>query len=114
MKEEIGVFIPIVLFICVTFGITYAIKLLVEARVRIKMLQVCSSPELIQSIVQGEEHIRRMASLRWGIVLLTEAIGFGLIQLAGWDTITPGVVALLIGSFGLGSLVYFLIARRLG
>jgi hypothetical protein len=112
MDKEL--FIPVVLFVCITFAITYTVKLLVGARVRIKMLQNCSSTELIQSIVQSEEHLRRMSSLRWGIVLTMEAIGFGLIQYAGWDTITPGVVALLIGSFGLGSLIYFLIARRLG
>lgn len=106
--------VPIVLFVCVTFGITYAIKLLVEARVRIKMLQTCASKELIESIVQGEQHIRRMGSLRWGIVLVMEAVGFGIIQYAGWNTITPGVVALLIGALGLGSLVFFLVARRLG
>jgi hypothetical protein len=106
--------IPVVLFVCITFGITYTVRLLVGARVRIKMLQTCSSTELIQSIVQSEEHLRRMASLRWGIVLTFEAIGFGLIQVAGWNTITPGVVALLVGSFGLGSLIYFLVARRLG
>jgi hypothetical protein len=103
-----------VVFLCITFCITYVVKLLVSARVRIKMLQNCSSPELIQSIVQSEEHLRRMASLRWGIVLTMEAIGFGLIQYAGWTTITPGVVALLIGSFGLGSLIAFLVAHRLG
>jgi hypothetical protein len=106
--------VPIVFFVCLTFAITYAIKLLVEARVRIKMVQASGSGELIGSIVQGEEHLRRMTSLRWGIVLVMEAIGFGLIQYAGWDTLTPGVVALLIGSFGLGSLIYFLVARRLG
>jgi hypothetical protein len=111
MDKEL--FIPVVLFVCITFGITYSVKLLVGARVRIKMLQTCSSAELIQSIVRSEDHLGRMASLRWGIVLTLEAMGFGLIQYAGWDAITPGVVALLIGSFGLGSLLYFLIARRL-
>jgi hypothetical protein len=109
-----GLIIPVVLFACITFGFTYVVKLLVGARVRVKMLQNCGSTELIQSIVQGEEQLRRMDSLRWGIVLTMEAIGFGLIQYAGWDTITPGVVALLIGSFGVGSLLFFLISRRLG
>lgn len=107
------IFIPLTLFVCVTFGITYAIKLLVNARVRIKMLQACDSKELIESIVRGEDHLGRMASLRWGLVLLLEGLGFAIIQYAGWTTITPGAVAVLIGAFGLGSLIYFLIAQRL-
>ena len=111
---DTGDLIPIVFFICAAFAITYSIKLLVEARVRIKMVQTCGSAELIESIISAEQHVRRVASLRWGILLLMEALALGLIQLAGWTTVTPGVVALLIGSFGLGSLMFFLIARRLG
>jgi hypothetical protein len=105
--------VPLVFFVCLTFGVTYAIKLLVGARVRIKMLQACDSKELIDSVVHGEEHLGRMASLRWGILLAMEGLAFGLIQYAGWTTITAGVVALLMGTFGLGSLIYFVIARRI-
>jgi hypothetical protein len=111
--DDKGWIIPIVLFICLTFGITYSIKLLVEARVRIRMLQACDSKELIESILQGEQHLRRIGSLRWGIVLAAEALAFGAIQYAGWDTITPGVVALLLGAFGFGSLIFFFASRRL-
>lgn len=109
---ELQEMIPMVLFICITFAITYTVKLLVGARVRIKMLQASESKELIESIVRGEEHIGRMASLRWGLLFLTEGLGFGIVQYAGWTTITPGVIAVLIGAFGLGSLIYFLIAQR--
>ncbi|WP_233510965.1 hypothetical protein [Dyella psychrodurans] len=107
------VLVPLTLFVCITFGITYAIKLLVSARVRIKMLQACESKELIDSIVRGEDHLGRMASLRWGLVLALEGLGFGVIQIAGWTTITPGAVAVLLGAFGLGSLIYFVVAQRL-
>lgn len=105
--------VPVTLFVCVTFCITYAIKLLVNARVRIKMLQACDSKELIDSIVRGEDHLGRMASLRWGLVLALEGVGFGIIQMAGWTTITAGTVAVLLGAFGLGSLIYFVVAQRL-
>jgi hypothetical protein len=102
--------IPITLFVC----LTYIAKLLIEARVRIRMLQTCDSKELIETIVHSEERIRRMASLRWGIVLATEALAFGAIQQAGWMDITPGVVAWLLGAFGFGSLIFFFVSRRLG
>ena len=106
--------VPIALFVCLTFGITYAIKLLVGARVRVRMLQATDSKELIEAIVHSEERVRRGASLRWGIVTATEALAFGAIQIAGWSTITPGVVAVLLGAFGVGSLLYFFLSRRLG
>jgi hypothetical protein len=109
-----GIIVPLAFFICLTFGVTYAIKLLVEARVRIRMLQACESKELIESVVRGEDHRNRMASLRWGILLVTGAIGFAIIQFAGWTTISPGVIAVLLGAFGLGSLLFFWMSRRFG
>ncbi|WP_324146359.1 hypothetical protein [Dyella sp.] len=110
-KSEI---IPIVLFLCITFGITYIVRLLVTARLRIKMLQVCSSKELVDVVVQSDARRDQMSALRWGILTLMEAIGFGIIQVAGWDDVNPGVVALLLGTFGLGSLLFFMLARRFG
>ncbi|GAB2567117.1 hypothetical protein ISP15_08860 [Dyella jejuensis] len=108
------VIVPLVLFLGVTFAVAYVIQLLVHARIRIKTLQTCDSKELVESIVQGEDHRRRMASLRWGLVLVLEALAFGIIQWLGWTTITPGVVAVLIGAFGLASLIFFALARRMG
>ncbi|WP_333677892.1 hypothetical protein [Dyella sp.] len=108
-KTEI---IPIVLFLCVTFGITYIVRLLVTARLRIKMLQACGSKELVEAVVQGDAQRDQMSALRWGILTLVEAIGFGIIQLVGWDDVNPGVVAMLLGAFGLGSLLFFVLARR--
>lgn len=107
-----GWIIPIVLFLCITLGITYIARLLVNARLRIRTLQACSSKELVESLVQGDAHRDRMTALRWGILTLTEAIAFGVIQAMGWTDINPGVVAVLLGAFGLGSLLFFVLARR--
>jgi hypothetical protein len=104
------IFIPIVLFLC----ITYCIKALIDARVRWQMFRGGGSEDLVRSILQGEELRRRHASLRWGITLLTLAIAFGLIQAMHWDSVNPGVVALLVGATGLGNLLSFLASRRLG
>lgn len=109
-----GEIIPIVLFLCITFGITYVVRLLVTARLRIKMLQVCSSRELVDAVVQGDARRDQMSALRWGILTLSEAIGFGIIQGMGWNEVNPGVVAMLLGAFGLGSLLFFMLARRFG
>ncbi|TWI05993.1 hypothetical protein IP90_00255 [Luteimonas cucumeris] len=102
--------IPITLFIC----ITYAIKVVVDARVRRQMIESNGSQELVRSILEGEESRRRHGSLRWGVVLVALAIGFALIEAFGWDDMTPGVFAILLGATGLGNLAYYLTARRLG
>lgn len=109
---NVGEFVPIVLFLCLTLGITYITRLLVNARLRVKMLQACSSKELVDAVVQGDSHRDQMTALRWGILTLMEAIGFGVIQAMGWTEINPGVVAMLLGAFGLGSLLFFMLARR--
>ena len=101
--------IPIALFIC----ITWAIKIVVDARVRSRMIGAGGSEELVNSILRDEELRRRHSSLRWGIVLVSVAVGFGLIQWFGWQDVTPGMVAVLAGATGLGNLAFFAVARRL-
>lgn len=105
-----GILIPISLFVC----ITYAIKVCVDAVTRRRMLEAGGSAELVNSVLRDEELRRRHSSLRWGIVLLSVALGFGLIQWFGWQDVTPGLVAVLAGATGLGNLVFFAISRRLG
>lgn len=102
--------IPVTLFLC----ITYAIKFVVEARFRSKLIQQGSgSEELIRSLVQGEDQRRRHSSLRWGLLALTLAAAFALIEAFGWNEVTPGVIAVLLGATGLGNLGYYALSRRL-
>lgn len=103
------VLIPITLFFC----ITYAIKLLVDARTRSKLIAANGSEELIRSLVQNEEQQRRHASVRWGVVLVCLAVGFALIEFFGWDDVTPGAIAVLLGATGVGNLVSYYISRDL-
>ena len=105
-----GDLIPITLFIC----IAYAIKVVVDARVRQRMVNAGGSAELVNSVLRDEEQRRRHSSLRWGIVLLSVGLGFGLIQWFGWQEVTPGLIAVLAGATGLGNLAFFAISRRIG
>lgn len=107
---EAGILVPISLFVC----ITYAIKVCVDAVVRRRMLEAGGTAELVNSVLRDEELRRRHSSLRWGIVLLSLALGFGLIQAFGWQEITPGLIAVLAGATGLGNLVFFVVSRKLG
>lgn len=102
--------IPITLFI----AIAYTIKAVVDAGVRRKMVDSNGSQDLVRSMLEGEEVRRRHSSLRWGVTLSVLAIGFGLVQAAGWTELNPGVIAVLLGATGIGNLAYYLLARRLG
>ncbi len=104
------ILIPIVLFLC----ITYAIKAVVDARTRKQMIQTNGSQDLVRSMLEGEEIQRRHSSLRWGVTLVTLAMGFAWVQAAGWTEVNPGVIAVLVGAVGVGNLAYYLMARKLG
>ena len=100
--------IPITLFACIAF----AIKVVVDARVRHKMVESSGSTDVVRSMLEGEEARRRHASLRWGVTLVALAIGFALVDVGGWDEVTPAVIAILLGATGLGNLAYYAIARK--
>ena len=102
--------IPISLFVC----IAYSIKAVVDARVRKQLVSSNGSPELVANILKGDETNRRLSSLRWGITLVALALGFGIVEAAGWQDITPGVIAVLVGAIGIGNLASFAAARKLG
>jgi hypothetical protein len=103
------ILVPISIFVC----IAYCIKVCVDAMVRRRMVDAGGSADLVNSLLRDEELRRRHSSLRWGIVLLSVALGFGLIQWFGWRDVTPGAVAVLAGATGLGNVVFFAISRRL-
>ena len=48
------------------------------------------------------------------MTLVALAIGFGLVEIGGWNDLTPGVLAILLGATGLGNLAYWFIARKQG
>ena len=106
---DFGLLIPITFFLC----FTYAIKAFLDARTRGKLIAANGSEELIRSLVQNEEQQRRHASIRWGVVLVCLAVGFALIEFFGWDEVTPGAIAVLLGATGIGNLVSFYISRDL-
>ena len=107
---EAGLLVPITLFA----AIAYSIKAVVDARVRKQLVSSNGSPELVASILRGDESNRRLSSLRWGITLVALALGFGIVEAAGWQDISPGVIAVLVGAIGLGNLASFAAARKLG
>jgi uncharacterized BrkB/YihY/UPF0761 family membrane protein len=107
--NDLTFLIPIVLFLC----ITYAIKSVVDARVRKQLVASNVSQELIQSIVEADEQRRRHSTLRWGTILIALAFGFALMEAFAWRDVTPGVFAVLLGATGVGNLIAYYLSRKL-
>ncbi|RZA21964.1 MAG: hypothetical protein EOP93_01670 [Lysobacteraceae bacterium] len=107
---DYAMLVPIALFA----AIAYSIKAVVDARVRKQLVSSNGSPELVANILHGDETNRRLSSLRWGITMVALALGFGIVEAAGWSDITPGVIAVLIGAIGIGNLVSYAASRKLG
>lgn len=103
------ILVPIALFLCVT----YAFKAVLDAVMRYRMLHEPGTEDLLRSILQGEERQRRLASLRWGVLLVAVALGFAAIQAIGWQEVNPGAIAVLALCTGLGHLAFYLLSRRL-
>lgn len=105
---NIDILLPITLIV----GIVYAIKVVVEARAsRQLLLAADGSAELASALLRDQERQRRLSSLRWGIVLVALALGFGLIHGLGWNQVSPGVAAVLAGATGIGNLVFYFVNK---
>ena len=107
---DYALLVPIALFA----AIAYSIKAVVDARVRKQLVSSNGSAELVTHILKGDEANRRLSSLRWGITMVALALGFGIVEAAGWSDITPGVIAVLVGAIGLGNLASYAASRKLG
>ena len=108
MNFNIEALIPMVLFVCVVM----AIKVVVESRLRKRMVESHVSEELVKSMLLADERNRRLSALKWGLVLTSIGIAFGLVGAFHLDGNNPGAFGLLVGAAGLGMLAYHFIADR--
>jgi hypothetical protein len=97
-----SIVVPIGLFVAVV----YTIKLLVDARMRYLFFQG-GAPDTVQALFEGEERLRRMASLRWGVVLVALSLGLALAGALQWQPLSLPGLAVLLGAWGLGLLASF-------
>lgn len=105
---DITALIPITLFICIYL----AIKAVVDARARKHLVQSHGSEEMLRTLLAGEETRRRQASLRWGVILVALAIGFGLLEAFSWEDASPGLFAILLAATGVGNLAAYYLVRQ--
>jgi hypothetical protein len=105
---DVHVVVPLALFACVT----YALKAVLDAALRYRLLRAAVSSDVIRAVLEGEDHQRKAVALRWGILSLSLGLGFGFIALLGWKEVSAGVVAILAAAIGLGNLALFAVIKR--
>ncbi len=105
---DFALLVPITAFICIVM----AIKIIVEARLRGRLADTNASQDLVKSMLVADEQARRLSALKWGLVLTTVGLAFGLISALHLDSNNPGTWGLLIGAAGVGMLAYHAIANR--
>ena len=105
---DFALFIPIVFFICVTL----AIKIIVDSRLRRRMAETHASEELIKAMLMADERSRQMSAFKWGIVLVSVGVAFGLIDFLNLDGEAPGTWGLLLGFAGGGLLGFHMLNKR--
>ena len=105
---EFGLLVPITAFICIVM----AIKIIVETRLRARLVETNASEDLIKSMLVADEQSRRLSALKWGLVLTLIGLAFGLISAMKLDSQDPGTWGLLIAAAGVGMLAYHGIANR--
>jgi len=106
---DFALLVPITLFI----AIVYAIKIVVDSRLRRRMAETNASEDLIKSMLQADAENQRLSALKWGLVLTLIGLSFGLISALHLDSDNPGTWGLLIGAAGVGMLAYHGIVNRL-
>jgi hypothetical protein len=105
---QIEMFIPIVLFIC----ITYAIKVIMDGRVRSKLAQSGASEDLVRTMLAADEQNRKVSSLKWGLVFVLVGLAFGLIDVLDLAADAPATFGIVILAAGLGMLGFHGLANR--
>lgn len=102
------VLVPIALFVCATI----AFKALLEAVIRMRLMRDGQSETSVRALLDADRFQRRAGALRSGIALIALGCGAGLIELFGWQEVTPGAVAAVVLPLGVGELVFFLSQRE--
>lgn len=103
-----NVIVPLALFAAVV----YVVKLLLDARMRWLFFKA-GAPDTVQALFHGEEQLRRMSSLRWGLVLCALGLALALAGAMQWPALSLPMLATLLLGLGLGNLAAFFAARRL-
>jgi hypothetical protein len=105
---DFALFVPISMF----FAIVLAIKVVVDARWKKRLVETNPSEELMKSVMAADELARRLSALKWGLVLTLIGVAFGVIEAGNLSSDSPGAWGILFAASGVGLLAYHFIANR--
>lgn len=105
---DFAIFIPITLFIC----IVAAIKVIVDGRMRRRLVETNGSEDLVKAMLLADEQNRRFGALKWGMVLTLVGGAFFAQQLLNLGPQDPATYGLLFVASGLGMLGYHFMAGK--
>jgi hypothetical protein len=105
---DFALFVPISMF----FAIVLAIKVVVDARWKKRLVETNPSEELMKSVMAADELARRLSALKWGLVLTLIGGAFGVIEAGHLSSDSPGAWGILFAASGIGLLAYHFIANR--
>jgi hypothetical protein len=109
--DELFPLSPLLGLLIVVFGVKALLEAVLDSRVHHKLIGSNPSDELVRTLLVEKKKLRRQDSLRWGLILFCVAVGLGIIERAGWETLTPGGFAILLGATGVGHLLFFVADR---
>lgn len=108
MVDIIAMLIPMVLAACVVI----AIRVVVNARLRRRLAETHASEELVRLMFLSDQENSRLASLKWGIVLVLTGIAFGIIDVTNLTYEDPASYGVIFAAIGLGMVGYHLLQRQ--
>jgi hypothetical protein len=101
-----NIVVPALLFLC----LTYAFKLLLDARMRYLLFKA-GSAETVSALIAGEQALRRQSQLQGGLMALGLGLGLAVVAAAGWPPLTAGTLSVLLGSLGIAKLAAYWLDR---
>lgn len=107
MFDILAILIPFFLAVCVVV----VIRIVVEARLRRRLAETHATDDLVRSLTEADDVLRRQSSLKWGLVLALMGLSLCLVDLFGLGVEDPMAFGLIIGSAGLGMLGYHALRR---
>lgn len=105
---DFTLFIPITLFIC----IVAAIKIIIDGRMRRRLVETNGSEDLVKAMLLADEQNRRFGALKWGMVLTLVGGAFFAQQLLKLGSQDPATYGLLFVASGFGLLGYHFMAGK--
>jgi Mg2+/citrate symporter len=108
MDDILSLLIPMIGFVC----LVAIVHLVVDARVRRRLVETHASEELVRALAESERHARRSGALKWGLVLVASGVGFVLIDVFRLGSENPAAYGLLLACSGAGLLAYHLLQHQ--